>query len=495
MGIENEYSIYINGKTGVGNESIDKEIGEMISYARNKFGLSNKFQFLHNGARIYNDIGAPEFSTPECSSPKTLVAHDKAGELIIQEAAQYFAQTTGARIAIHKKNSDGFGHTYGCHENYSVSPELFDVLVDHPDNLKRRIWGTFLAVRQLITGAGKVGSEYSRLPCSFQISQRADFMEIYSSHDTTSNRPIIQMRDEPHANPNFAKRLHVIVGDANMCEGATYLKVGLSALMLRIMEDDFFTNFDLPVFHSNLPLLFKLISRDTEFKNTYEATTSRMSKQIQTTALDALELFLFMIKSYQSKLSKLEQKTFAEVTEGAEYALTQLRTGSVDKLFGFLDWPTKKVLAEKYLNKMSKNWEECLNDQQLKLDVRSLVDMAYTSINPEDSLYYSLMKAGVVKRIVSNDEINQAKLTPPHGRAKVRSLIMRKFGDAVNRIDWSVIQMKEGEKILTFNLPNPLVYNQLLEKLLTTSRTPTILALNIQNNRTLKEFIKIEGVS
>src|SRR5437867_4081924 len=197
-------------------------------------GLANVI--LPNGARYYVDHAHPEYSTPECASPRGLVAHDKAGERILELSLVALQQLlpAGQRVAIYKNNTDGKGNSYGCHENY---------LVDRKTPFSRivRDLTPFLVTRQIFTGAGKVGAESAReggRTVSYQLSQRTDFFEAEVGLETTLKRPIINTRDEPHADPEKYRRLHCIVGDANMSEISTFLKVGTTGLILKLVEDE-----------------------------------------------------------------------------------------------------------------------------------------------------------------------------------------------------------------------------------------------------------------
>ena len=189
---------------------------------------------LTNGARYYVDHAHPEYSTPECATPMEVTLFDKAGERILarsMDAARRLLPA-GQEIVVYKNNSDGKGNSYGCHENYLVDRNVpFAVLV-------RNLIPWFVT-RQVFTGAGKVGSENGADPVDYQISQRADFFEEEVGLETTLKRPIVNTRDEPHADPQKYRRLHVIVGDANLCEVATFLKVGTTAIVLAMIEDGF----------------------------------------------------------------------------------------------------------------------------------------------------------------------------------------------------------------------------------------------------------------
>ncbi len=189
---------------------------------------------LTNGARYYVDHAHPEYSTPECADPLEVTLFDKAGERILarsMEAARRLLPP-GQEIVVYKNNSDGKGNSYGCHENYLVDRNV-------PFALLVRNLIPWFVTRQVFTGAGKVGSENGADAVDYQISQRADFFEEEVGLETTLKRPIVNTRDEPHADPQKYRRLHVIVGDANLCEVATFLKIGTTAIVLSMIEDGF----------------------------------------------------------------------------------------------------------------------------------------------------------------------------------------------------------------------------------------------------------------
>src|SRR5215210_4017981 len=189
---------------------------------------------LTNGARYYVDHAHPEFSTPECTDALQVVRYDKAGERVLARSMQAASRLLpqGQEIVVYKNNSDGKGNSYGTHENYLVDRAVpFATLVRH-----LRPW---VVTRQVFTGAGKVGGENGTGHTGYQLSQRADFFEEEVGLETTLKRPVVNTRDEPHADPQKYRRLHVIVGDANLCEVATYLKVGATAIVLAMIEDGF----------------------------------------------------------------------------------------------------------------------------------------------------------------------------------------------------------------------------------------------------------------
>src|SRR5882757_6423803 len=201
-------------------------------------GLANVI--LTNGARLYVDHAHPEYSGPECTDPLAAALWDKAGERVMEEAAAQASAIPGtAPIQLYKNNTDNKGASYGCHENYLMSRATpFAEIV--------RFLTPFFVTRQVICGAGRVGRGADGREEGFQVSQRADFFEVEVGLETTLKRPIINTRDEPHADPEKYRRLHVIIGDANMSEVSTYLKLGTTALVLSMIEDGFI-NVDLVV--------------------------------------------------------------------------------------------------------------------------------------------------------------------------------------------------------------------------------------------------------
>src|ERR1700744_1308717 len=211
-----------------------RETADSTQLTDEDLGLANVI--LTNGARLYVDHAHPEYSAPECTNPLSVVIWDKAGERIMAEAAAKGATVPGSHpIQLYKNNTDNKGASYGTHENYLMrrSTPFADIV---------RNLTPFFVTRQVICGAGRVGIGADGRGTGFQISQRADFFEVEVGLETTLKRPIINTRAEPHADPEKYRRLHVIIGDANMAEVATYLKLGTTALVLSMIEDKFLTN-------------------------------------------------------------------------------------------------------------------------------------------------------------------------------------------------------------------------------------------------------------
>src|ERR1700758_2621558 len=244
MGTETEYGIAVPGQPGANAMVTSSQIVNAYQAATaararrarwdfgdEDLGLANVI--LTNGARLYVDHAHPEYSAPECTNPLSVVIWDKAGERIMAEAAAKAATVPGSHpIQLYKNNTDNKGASYGCHENYLMrrSTPFADIV----KNLT-----PFFVTRQIVCGAGRVGIGADGRGSGFQISQRADFFEVEVGLETTLKRPIINTRDEPHADPEKYRRLHVIIGDANMSEVATYLKMGTTALVLAMIEDRF----------------------------------------------------------------------------------------------------------------------------------------------------------------------------------------------------------------------------------------------------------------
>src|SRR5262245_3368025 len=246
-----------------------------------EIGLANLI--LTNGARLYVDHAHPEYSTPECTNPRDIVLWDKAGERVIATAAAAVDIPGQNPLVLYKNNTDNKGASYGAHENY-----LMKRSTPFPD-IVRHITPFFVS-RQVICGAGRVGSGQDGGKHGFQISQRADYFEVEVGLETTLKRPIVNTRDEPHADPEKYRRLHVIIGDANLCEISTYLKVGTTALVLAMIEDRAISAdlaIDGPVKHLHQ------VSHDTSLKHLVRLKDGR-----ELTALDLQETYFELARGY-----------------------------------------------------------------------------------------------------------------------------------------------------------------------------------------------------
>ena len=264
---------------------------------------------LSNGARLYIDHAHPEYCTPECRSLRTLIAADKAGEIILERCCQAVVSSNvlprNQQIFLYKNNSDHKGNSYGCHENYLLKRSLYEDLLYHQPHFVAAQLLPFLITRIIYCGAGKVGSENGTAPSGFQLSQRADFFETLVGLQTTHHRPLFNIRDEAHAAETKYRRLHVIVGDANMAELSTYLKVGPMLILFRMLEDGFLkTDFSLVD-----PLTdFRVVSRDLSFN---ERLALKNGEQLS--ALEIQRRYLALARKYlKVKRSRREEHEIVE---------------------------------------------------------------------------------------------------------------------------------------------------------------------------------------
>jgi proteasome accessory factor A len=380
---------------------------------------------LTNGARYYVDHAHPEYSTPECSDPLQAVLYDKAGERILarsMDAARRLLPA-GQEIVVYKNNSDGKGNSYGCHENYLVDRNVpFAMLV-------RNLLPWFVT-RQVFTGAGKVGSENGADAVDYQISQRADFFEEEVGLETTLKRPIVNTRDEPHADPQRYRRLHVIVGDANLCEVATFLKVGTTAIVLAMIEDDFFDK-DLSIIGPVAAM--RVVSHDPTCRATVE-----MLDGGRITAVELQWEFLRLAHKYADEVG-LDVCGGDEVG-GQVLARWEAVLGALERdplaLDGQLDWVTKWSLLRAYVERDGLEW----TDPKL-----SLLDLQYHDVRPERSLYERLVRAGKVERLVDEDEVVAAMTEPPAStRAYFRGECLARWPDAVVAANWDSVILDVG---------------------------------------------------
>jgi len=374
---------------------------------------------LENGARFYNDHTHPEYSTPECGSVFQLVAHDLAGERIVFECARLRNQDGEAgHVQVFKNNTDYIGHSYGTHDNYLISRRLpFEHWVD------RLI--PFLVTRQLYAGAGKVGTElrYDHSFSGLQLSQRSDFIETELSIETMTQRPIINTRDEPHATQDKYRRLHLILGDANMSPYATALKVGTTRLILALIGEE---KLLLPVVLDNPVNDIKTISRD----NTGTAALRRADGgtitplEIQESYLEAVE------KSFSGQCKEWDWV----IWEWAR-TLDELKHHP-EKLGDRIDWAIKKDIFTRFIESEGVDWEDSW--------VKSL-DLEYHNLDPERGLYRGLEQAGDVYSMFSEDEVLLAVRQPPEDtRALVRGLAVTHGTGRIKNIHWTGIEFTDG---------------------------------------------------
>ena len=387
-------------------------------------GLANVV--LPNGARYYVDHAHPEYSTPECLSLHDILVHDKAGERILERSLDLVLQEmpTTPRLSVYKNNSDGKGNSYGTHENYMV-----DRAVPFGDIV--RDLTPFFVTRQVFAGAGKLGLEAQwddRGRHRYQLSQRADFVETEVGLETTLKRPIINTRDEPHADPERYRRLHVIVGDANLCEVAQFLKVGTTVIVLKMIEDGFLP--DLSVV--NPVAAIHEVSRDVTLATTVQLTDGRRA-----TAVQLQSAYLELAKKYVDAEDDTPENR--EVVTRWEAVLEGLEHDPMS-LAGQLDWVAKLRLAEAYRERDSLEW----SDAKLRA-----IDLQYHDVRRDRGLYHRLERTGKVERLTDDAEVERAIMDPPEDtRAYFRGRCIGKFPEAIAAASWDSLILDTGRDAL-----------------------------------------------
>lgn len=420
-GLENEYGVTctLRGQRRLSPDEVARYLfRRVVSWGRS----SNVF--LANGARLYLDVGShPEYATPECDSIHELVVHDKAGERILEQllvSAEQRLSDEGIRgdIYLFKNNTDSAGNSYGCHENYLAGRQqdfshYSDALIP------------FLVSRQIYAGAGKVLQ--TARGAMFCISQRAEHVWEGVSSATTRSRPIINTRDEPHADADRYRRLHVIVGDSNMSEHATFLKVGATSILLRMLEEPNVILRDMSL--ENPIRAIREISHDITCTRKVRLASGR-----EATALEIQSEYLSRALKYAERrdFSPLEQKAL----DMWEHAITQIEKDPLG-LDREADWVIKYKLIESYRAKH--NLE--LTDPRV-----ALLDLQYHDINRRRGVFYKLQDRGLVERTCTDEEIDLAIDTPPQTtRARLRGEFVRKAKER-NRdytVDWVHLKLND----------------------------------------------------
>jgi proteasome accessory factor PafA2 len=387
-------------------------------------GLANVI--LTNGARLYVDHAHPEYSTPEVTNPRDVVLWDKAGERVMAEAARRAATIPGTLpIHLYKNNTDNKGASYGAHENYLMRRQTpFADIVMHLT--------PFFVTRQIVCGAGRVGLGQDGSGPGFQISQRADFFEVEVGLETTLKRPIINTRDEPHADADKYRRLHVIIGDANLSEISTYLKVGTTSLILAMIEEKALSA-DLGIADPVSEL--KAVSHDPTLQHLI-----RMRDGRRLTALDMQWAF------YERARNFVEQRQGADADEITLDVLARWED-ALDKLgrdpmlcAGELDWVAKLRLLEGYRERESLGW----SSHKLQL-----VDLQYSDVRPEKGLYQRLVARGSMATLFAEDEVQRAIVEPPDDtRAYFRGRCLAKYPAEVVAASWDSVIFDVGRESL-----------------------------------------------
>ena len=421
FGLENEYGVTctLRGQRRLSPDEVARYLfRRVVSWGRS----SNVF--LENGARLYLDVGShPEYATPECDLLEDLVAHDKAGERILDglvTSAEARLRDEGIRgvVYLFKNNTDSAGNSYGCHENYLTSRR--DDLAHYAQVLI-----PFLVTRQIYAGAGKVLQ--TARGAVFCISQRAEHIWEGFSSATTRSRPIINTRDEPHADAERYRRLHVIVGDSNMSEYTTFLKVGVTAIMLRMLDDPGTVLRDMTL--EDPIRAIREISHDVTCRRKVRLANGR-----EVTALEVQQEYLSRAVRFaeQRGLPPLEQKAlemWQHCVEGIERDPLSLDREC--------DWVIKHQLVEAFRER---------HELPLGHPRVALLDLQYHDVSRERGVFYRMQDRGLVDRIVTDETINEAMEQPPSStRARLRGEFIRRAKEKRRdfTVDWVHLKLND----------------------------------------------------
>ena len=426
MGLETEYGVtcVVDGQRRLSPDEVARYLFRKVVV----WGRSSNV-FLPNGGRLYLDVGShPEYATAECDNLSDLIKQDQAGDRIVEDLAvsaeiRLNAEGINGQIHLFKNNMDAAGNSYGCHENFSVSrkknfEEVTESIIP------------FLITRQIVCGAGKWIS--SSKGANFQISQRAEHMWESVSSATTRSRPIINTRDEPHADPDEYRRLHIIVGDSNMSETTTVLKVATTELMLRAAElgllKDKFTI-------ENPIKTIREISNDLKFRNSFRLSSGR-----EITALQ-MQNEMYNIVLSMPGLDEILDKPFYR------YALNLWRR-SLDALesqdFSLVDKELDWMIKRKFMNSYKEKHQ--LNDMDSRL---ILLDISYHNIRKDRGLFYILEKSGMAKTLITNNDVNSAMENPPETtRAALRGRFIKVAQEKKRdfTVDWVNLKINDQQQ-------------------------------------------------
>ncbi|MHA6804793.1 depupylase/deamidase Dop [Salinifilum ghardaiensis] len=378
---------------------------------------------LTNGARLYVDHAHPEYSAPEVTNPRDAVIWDKAGERVMEDAAVHATSVPGtAPIQLYKNNVDGKGASYGTHENYLMSRSTAFTTV---------ITGLtpFFASRQVMCGSGRVGIGQAGEKAGFQLSQRADYIEVEVGLETTLKRGIINTRDEPHADADKYRRLHVILGDANLAETATYLKLGTTALVLDMIEagerfEDLRLADPVQAVHT--------ISHDPSLKRTVELADGR-----QFTGLDLQRAYFDRAMRFYEKhggepADRDVLNTWGEVLD--------VLAGDPMDCADRLDWPAKLLLLENYRTRDNLGWAS---------PRLHMIDLQYSDVRLDKGLYNRLVARGSMRRLVDEEEVRAAVTDPPEDtRAYFRGRCLERYPGDVAAASWDSVIFDLGRESL-----------------------------------------------
>lgn len=389
---------------------------------------------LSNGARFYNDHAHPEYSTPECTSLIDLIAQDLAGERILAECARRrnLRLPPGCTARLYKNNTDFIGHSYGCHDNYLMRRDV-------PWEQIVRAIVPFLVTRQIFAGAGKLGVEgedAAEQSGVYQIAQRSDFFSVLCSIDTMNRRPLVNTRDEPHADAEMYRRFHVIIGDANMSQMATALKVGTTAAVLSLIEQG-----RAPLIELADPIqATKSISRDQSYRWLVPLADGRLLP-----AIEIQRLYLAAARSaFVADGGNEEAKWLLDEWELVLHDLETDHQRCLDRV----DWVAKKFLLSTFQEAEGLSW----SDPWLQS-----IDLEYHNVSLEDGLFYELSRTGQMRRLVSEDQVRHAIFHPPEDtRAFFRGRAVARFNQQISSIQWDEIAFGvDGQRSRTVSLPHP----------------------------------------
>ena len=423
FGLETEYGITCAAPPGQQGLSAD-EVARYLFRKVVAWGRSSNV-FLRNGSRLYLDVGShPEYATAECDDIRQLITYDRGGERILEglvaDAQQRLAiEGVPGTIHLFKNNTDSAGNSYGCHENYLVRRQgdftrLADILVP------------FLITRQVLTGAGKI--LMTPAGATFCLSQRADHIWESVSSATTRSRPIINTRDEPHADAELYRRLHVIVGDSSMAEPTAMLKVGATDMVLRMIEAG------VPMRDMALENPMRAI-REISHDMTGKAPVTLASGRT-VTAVDLQQEYLVKVRDFVESTGEVSE-TDRRVFDLWERGLLALQSGDLTSVERELDWVIKHRLVRRYQEKHSLG----LSDPRI-----ARLDLAYHDISRTEGLYNLLAARGLVERVTSDVEVLESTAVPPQTtRARLRGEFVRRAQEAKRdyTVDWVHLKLND----------------------------------------------------
>lgn len=367
-----------------------------------------------NGARYYVDHAHPEYSSPEVLTPRDIVTFDRAGDLVALESVRTL-EKSAEPVNLYKNNTDSKGASYGTHENY-----LVDRSTDFDDIVAGIV--PFFVTRQILCGSGRVGIGREGEGKGFQISSRADFFEAEVGLETTLRRPIVNTRDEPHADPAKYRRLHVIIGDATLAEPATFVRFGSTSLVLGLIEAGLAPQIELA---DALQALW-----DVSHDLTLSAPLA-LSDGTTTTALEIQEAFYSACLEHADAEDAETAEVLAEWRRFLDGLSTDPKT-----LADSIDWVAKWVLLERYRSREGIDWDHP------KL---ALIDVQYHDVRPEKGLFHKLERAGRIRRMTTDSEVEAAVVNAPDGtRAFLRSVAVSRLGEDLVAASWDSLVVNAG---------------------------------------------------